>query len=130
MYWTVDFRGLPLDTRKKTYAQAFTVYGLAEYAAAASDTAALGRASELMETVVHHCRDTENGGYFESFTRGWTVDVDQRLSDADLDEKKSMNAHLHLLEACAALVRLQPGGPARPWLRELVEIFLRASSTR
>src|ERR1700744_359856 len=31
VYWTVDYKGDPLDTKKQVYASAFAIYGLSEY---------------------------------------------------------------------------------------------------
>ncbi|HEY9363288.1 MAG TPA: AGE family epimerase/isomerase [Chitinophagaceae bacterium] len=31
VYWAVDYKGEPLDTKKQIYALAFTVYGLSEF---------------------------------------------------------------------------------------------------
>src|SRR6266542_3800512 len=31
VYWTVDYKGQPLDTKKQVYALAFAVYGLSEF---------------------------------------------------------------------------------------------------
>jgi mannobiose 2-epimerase len=42
----------------------------------------------------------------------------------DQDEKKSMNTHLHLLEAYAALLRNHEHSTVRLRLRELIEVFL------
>ena len=33
VYWMVDYEGRPLDTKKRIYGQAFTIYALAEYRA-------------------------------------------------------------------------------------------------
>jgi cellobiose epimerase len=124
VYWLVDFRGNPVDTSKKTYAQAFACFALAEYGVAAADAQAAMLACTLMETVVVRCRDAEHGGYFETFSRDWKLSDDQRLSGVDLNEKKSMNAHLHLLEACAGLTRAGHRGNPKKWLRGLIDIHL------
>lgn len=124
VYWMVDYEGHPLDTKKRIYAQAFCVYALAEYYHATGDAEILARALRLVEVIESVGHDTQYSGYFETYERDWTLAVDQRLSDADLDEKKSMNTHLHLLEAYATLLHLHEDSRVRLRLQELIEIFL------
>lgn len=123
-YWLVDYEGRPLDARKRVYGQAFTVYALAEYFHAAGDAQILARALRMVEVIESVSHDDQHGGYFETYERDWSLAEDQRLSEADLDEKKSMNTHLHMLEAYAALLRLHEDSTVRLRLRELTEIFL------
>ena len=125
VYWSVDYRGRPADARKRSYAQAFALYALAEFSSAAGDRDALGRAFDVFDLLESRCRDPLHDGYFETFERDWSLSGDQRLSEVDRDEKKSMNAHLHVLEAYAALARVSGDGRVRERLRALVEIFLR-----
>jgi mannobiose 2-epimerase len=124
LYWMVDYQGRPLDTKKRIYAQAFSVYALAAYYRATGDAEILARALRLVEVIESSGHDNENAGYFETYERDWSLAVDQRLSDVDMDEKKSMNTHLHLLEAYSALLHLHEDVTVRLRLRELIEIFL------
>jgi mannobiose 2-epimerase len=123
-YWMIDFEGRPLDTKKRIYGQAFTVYALAEYYHATGDAEILARALRLVEKIEAAGHDAVHGGYFETYERDWSLAQDQRLSDVDLDEKKSMNTHLHLLEAYATLLRFHENATVRLRLRELIEAFL------
>ncbi len=124
VYWTVDHTGAPADTKKRTYAQAFALYALSEFHMATGSVEAIDRAFELFEVIEDRCADHEHGGYFETFERDWTVAGDQRLSEVDMDEKKSMNAHLHVLEAYTTLARAQANSRVRERLRAVVDLFL------
>lgn len=123
-YWMVDFKGQPVDTRKKTYGQAFTIYALAEYSLAFKHRASLEKAKTLFSLVEEKTRDATYGGYLENFEKDWSLAADQRLSEIDMDEKKSMNTHLHLLEAYANLYRVWTDPIVETRLADLLKIFL------
>ena len=60
----------------------------------------------------------------QSYNRDWTLSKDLRLSEKDMDEKKSMNTHLHMMEAYTNLYRVRPSDDVRTALKSLVDIFL------
>jgi mannobiose 2-epimerase len=124
VYWMLQCQGGPIDARKRTYGQAFTVYALAEYFNASGDSEALAKALQVVEKIESASHDGAHRGYFETCERDWTLAEDQRLSAVDMDEKKSMNTHLHLLEAYATLLRFHEDATVRLRLRELIEVLL------
>ena len=124
LYWMVDCECHPSDTKKRIYGQAFTIYALAEFYHASGNPEALLRAMRLVDQIESSGHDAENGGYFETYERDWRPAGDQRLSEVDMDEKKSMNTHLHMLEAYATLLGVHEDSTVRNRLRELIEMFL------
>lgn len=105
VYWSVDYQGHPLDTKKQFYAIGFAIYGLSEYARATGDREALDYAIELYECVEEHSFDSQNNGYIEACTREWGEITDMRLSDFDANFPKSQNTHLHIIEPYTNLYR-------------------------
>ena len=105
IYWSVDYKGQPLDTKKQFYAIGFAIYGLSEYARATGDREALDYAIELYECVEEHSFDPQYNGYIEACTREWGKIADMRLSDFDANYPKSQNTHLHIIEPYTNLYR-------------------------
>lgn len=122
-YWSLNPDGSPLDTKKQIYAIAFTIYGLAELNRATGDAQALEYAIKLFNSIEDHSFDTEKDGYFEAFTRTWEPIEDMRLSDKDANESKTMNTHLHVLEAYTCLFRVWRNSLLEERLRNLIKIF-------
>ena len=105
VYWSVDYLGNPLDTKKQFYAIGFAIYGMSEYARATGDREALECALQLFDCIEEHAFDSENNGYIEACTREWGEIADMRLSELDANFPKSQNTHLHIIEPYANLYR-------------------------
>ncbi|MEQ8749647.1 MAG: AGE family epimerase/isomerase [Amphiplicatus sp.] len=103
LVWSLTANGAWKEDRKQVYAQAFAVYAFAAYARAADSAEALERAIDLAALIDAQAWDAERGGYVEAFARDWSPIDDVRLSDRDLNAPKTMNTHLHVLEAATGL---------------------------
>ncbi|MEG0949977.1 MAG: AGE family epimerase/isomerase, partial [Bacteroidales bacterium] len=99
VFWAVDCRGNCVDSKKQIYALGFAIYGLSEYYRATTDKESLEYAITLFDTLEKYSFDSIQNGYFEAFGRDWDEISDMRLSDKDKNERKTMNTHLHVLEA-------------------------------
>jgi cellobiose epimerase len=105
------------------YAQAFAIYGLAEYYRVTNDIKCLNKSIELFRLIEKYSFDNKLGGYFEAFSREWGEMNDLRLSAKDANEKKTMNTHLHVLEAYTNLYRVWKDDLLKKQLYSLINVF-------
>ncbi len=105
VYWSLDCKGQPLDTKKQFYAIGFAIYGMSEYARATGDREALECALQLFDCIEQHALDHQYNGYIEACTREWGEIADMRLSELDANYPKSQNTHLHIIEPYTNLYR-------------------------
>ena len=121
LFWSINIDKTPKDTKNQIYALAFAIYGLSEYYVISKDEKALEIAVNLYQKIQEHSYDSENKGYFEAFTRDWQPIEDLRLSDKDANEKKTMNTHLHIVEAYANLFKVRKDQALQNDIIELLE---------
>lgn len=123
IYWSLNHKGEPLETKKQIYAIGFAIYGLSEYHRATGDKEALETAIRLFEDIEKHSFDPVKNGYCEALTRDWKEIADMRLSKKDANERKTMNTHLHILEPYTNLYRVWEDERLKQQLRNLITLF-------
>jgi len=121
LFWSINADKTPKDNKNQIYALAFAIYGLTEYYVISNDEKALEIAINLYLQIQRHSYDSINGGYLEAFTREWKPIADLRLSDKDANEKKTMNTHLHIVEAYANLFKVWKDKKLQDTIAELLE---------
>lgn len=122
--WSVKATGEPLECRKQVYGQAFAIYALTEYHRATGDREPLEHAIALFRLLERHARDRRHGGYREAYARDWSPIADMRLSVVDMNEPKSQNTHLHVMEAYTNLMRAWPDPALREAQSALLTVML------
>jgi mannobiose 2-epimerase len=133
-HWILDAKG-GLNTRlgdeKHAYGISFVIYAASEVRQVTGDERALKVARDAFDWLDQHAHDAKHGGYFEAMRRDGTpiLTWDEGVPIARRTDRvgiyygfKTMNVHIHLLEAVAALSRVDARPVVKERLRELLTI--------
>jgi cellobiose epimerase len=113
---------------KHLYGIGFCIYGAAAAYKATGDPKALALAKDGFLWTDKHAHDAVNGGYFEWLTRNGTPVVPQapegqvEIAPIGPANFKSMNTHIHILEAFTQLYQVWPDPALRERLEEMLAI--------
>jgi len=119
-YWTTNRKGEVVIDQKIIYGLSFCVYALSEYTLATGDTRGREYAEKTFDLLQKYAVDTHYGGYFEMFNRDWTL-KDPGAAGGD---RKTLDAHMHLMEAFTTLYECTGQEVHRRKLLEIIELLV------
>ena len=127
-YWEMAaVKPTPQKSNKNVYGQAFGLYALSEYAKISEDPSALELAKQLFSLLDTQVHDSQYGGYYELCTCEWEpIPLKLSSSPNSLHFIKTMNTHLHLMEAFTTYFMVSQDPIARERLIELLFILSNA----
>ena len=102
VYWSLNGDGGIKNPIKQTYAAAFGIYGLAEHFRATGCKKSLQTAIAIYKTLEERVHDKAGMGYIESFQRDYSRSQIKGV-DGQESASKTMNTHIHVLEAYTTL---------------------------
>jgi mannobiose 2-epimerase len=120
-----------LGDEKHVYGTSFVLYAASEVYDVTHDPLALKVARDAFDWLERHAHDSEHGGYFEALTREGKP-IGARDDSGPMAKRvdrlgvyygfKSMNSHIHLLEAVSAFYRVEKTSLVKERLEELLTI--------
>jgi mannose/cellobiose epimerase-like protein (N-acyl-D-glucosamine 2-epimerase family) len=119
-YWLMDRKGNVKIDEKIVYGLSFAIYSLSEYTLATGDPRGLEYAEKVFDLLQIHGADTFYGGYFEMFTREWKL----KGPGAAGGDRKTLDAHMHLMEAFTTLYEASGKEVHRRKLMEIIQLLI------
>lgn len=119
-YWMVDRRGKLKIDQKIIYGQSFAIYSLSEYTLATGDRRGIEYAEKVFDLLQKYCVDSMYGGYWEMFHRDWTL----RGPGSEGGDRKTLDVHMHLMEAFTTLYECTGQDVHRRKLLEVIDILV------
>lgn len=120
-YWLLDRQGNVTIDEKIIYGHSFAIYSLSEYTLASGDPIGLEYASKTFDLLQKYAVDTMYGGYFEMFTHDWQL----KGPGAAGGDRKTLDAHMHLMEAFTSLYECSQQPIHRRKLQEVIDIMIK-----
>jgi len=119
-FWMTDRKGNVKNDSKIIYGHSFAIYSLSEYTLATGDQRGREYAQRVFDLLQKYCTDTMFGGYWEMFGRDWTLCG----PGPEGGDRKTLDVHMHLMEAFTTLYECTGLEVHRRKLIEIIEILL------
>ena len=118
-YWIVDEDGTVIDDSKIIYGHSFLIYGLAEHALLTGDERSKKEAVRVFDLLQEKVADKDFGGYYEHFNRKFNL----KAARKDIKAFKSLDVHMHLMEAFTTLYELTQDEKHRKALEDVIDLI-------
>ena len=118
-YWIVAEDGKPVDENKIIYGHSFLIYGFSEYALLTGDKFAKDEAIRMFDMLQTKVADKDDGGYHEHFDRFFNL----KQSRGDIKSHKSLDVHMHLMEAFTTLYELTGAENHKQALIDVIDLI-------
>ena len=122
VYWQINPDGSIYNGIKQTYCHAYGIYGLSEHFRVTGNEESLDAAIGLFRILEDVVRDKSEGGYIETFSRDWKESGGKGV-DGKEGAVKTMNTHIHVLEAYTSLYRVWPDEEVKECIADLIDIL-------
>ncbi|UAJ13692.1 AGE family epimerase/isomerase [Aquirufa lenticrescens] len=119
-YWMVNRAGEPTNKQKIGYGHSFAIYSLSEYTLATGDPVGLEYAEKVFDLLQKYAVDTHYGGYWEFFAEDWSL----MGPGAPGGDRKTLDVHMHLMEAFTTLYEASGKEIHRRKLQESIDILI------
>ncbi len=118
-YWLFNRRNEVLIDKKIAYGLSFAIYALSTYTKAFGDPIGLEYARKCFDLLQKYAAETSYGGYWEMFDRDWKL-CDGGSGGGD---RKTLDVHMHLMEAFTALYACSGEDIHRRKLEEIIHLI-------
>jgi mannose 2-epimerase len=118
-YWVADRQGRPTVMDKVGYGHCFGIYAFSEYFLATGDPRGAEAAERTYAAVCKHMADSRHGGYYELMQRDWTPNPPGSAGG----DRKSMDIHMHMMEALTTFYEMTGAPCHRRRLLETIDLI-------
>ncbi len=119
-YWIADRHGRPTVTAKVGYGQCFALYAFSEYHLATGDPRGREAAERTYAAIAGNMADTRCGGYYELMQRDWQPAPPGKSGG----DRKSLDVHMHMMEALTTLCEMTGNAAHRRRLLETIDLII------
>lgn len=119
-FWIADRAGLPTVTGKIGYGQCFAMYAFSEYYLATGDKRGREIAENTYTAISRNMADVRHGGFYEIMQKDWQPERPGKYGG----DRKSMDVHMHMMEALTTLYEMTGSPTHRRRLLEVIDILI------